>query len=146
MAAPKGHEPYAGCEKGGRPVKYTTEFIEAEAEALEKWMQQPDSIYFKRFSFDRGYSYKRLSEFAEVNQKFSDVLERAHEWQETRLVEGGLKNEFNGAFCKFVMGNTCGWVAERTETKLSGSATDPFACVLNIVDGFTKELINDKGQ
>ena len=142
MPAPNGHLPYPGCETGGRPIKYTPEFIEAEAEALEKWMLHPDSIYFKRFSFDRGYSYQRLSEFAEVNEKFSDTLARAREWQEIRLAEGGLKNEFNGNFCKFVMGNACGW-SDKTETKLSGDAVNPLAFILKNVDGTTKELVHD---
>ncbi|HEY4832822.1 MAG TPA: terminase small subunit [Waddliaceae bacterium] len=142
MPAPLNHPPYPGAETGGRPIKYTKEFIEAEADALEKWMQQPDSIYFKRFAFDRGYSQQRLNEFAELNEKFSETLTRAREWQECRLAEGGLMGEFNGSFCKFVMGNACGWT-DRTETKLSGDAVNPLAFVLQNVDGKTKELIND---
>jgi hypothetical protein len=137
MPAPQGHEPYLGA---GRPTKYTQEFIEAEAHALEKWMQKPDSIYFKRFAFDRGYSQQRLSEFAEVNPKFSETMTRAREFQEIRLVEGGLKNEFNSNFCKFVMYNACGWV-DKQETKVSGDASLSF--VLKSIDGETKELINN---
>ena len=143
MPAPMGHEPYSGCETGGRPLKYTAEFIEVEAEALEKWMQRPESIYFKRFAFDRGYSYKRLGEFAEVNEKFSDTLARAREWQEIRLAEGGLTNEFNGNFCKFVMVNACGFV-EKTEQKITGDAE--FSFVLNAIDGTTKQLVNDASE
>src|SRR5208337_5317700 len=109
MVAPKGHEPYPGCETGGAPKKYDDAFIEEEAKAFEEWMKKPGSIYFKRFAFDRGYSQQRLSEFAEVNQKFSETFKRAKEWQEVRLAEGGLVNEFNAGFCKFVMGNACGW-------------------------------------
>ena len=145
MPAPEGHPPYPGCETGGRPVKYTPEFIETEAEALEKWMEKSGSIYFKRFAFSRGYSQQRLSEFAEQNVKFSETLARAREWQEIRLVEGGLTNEFNGSFCKFVMGNACGWT-DRTETKLSGDAVNPLAFVLQNVDGKSKDLIHDDEQ
>ena len=143
MAAPKGHEPYPGCETGGRPKTYTQEFIDAEADALEKWMQQPDSIYFKRFAFSRGYSQQRLSEFAEISIKFAETWDRVREWQEIRLAEGGLTSEFNASFCKFVMGNACGW-ADRTETKLSGDAVNPLAFVLKEIDGTTKELVNDE--
>ena len=32
MPAPKKHPPYPGCETGGRPLKYTKEFIEKEAD------------------------------------------------------------------------------------------------------------------
>lgn len=145
MPAPKGHEAYKGSETGGRPTKYTLEFIEAEAEAFEKWMNRPDSIYFKRFALDRGYSPQRLSEFAEQNEKFSEVYRYAKEWQEIRLAEGGLTSEFNAGFCKFVMGNVCGW-SDKTETKVSGDAVNPLAFVLKNVDGRTKELVNDEQE
>lgn len=142
MAAPRGHSNYDTEGLAGRPQKYTSEFIDAEADALEKWMQHPDSIYFKRFAFDRGYSQQRLSEFAEVHQRFSETLARAREWQEIRLAEGGLMGEFNGNFCKFVMGNACGWT-DRTETKVSGDAANPLAFLLKKVDGESKDLVDE---
>lgn len=93
----------------GRPVKYTQEFIEAEADALDKWIAKDEHIYLKRFSFQRGYSSQRLSEFASVNERFSEALNRAHEWQEIKLAEGGLTAEFNPGFTKFVLARTHGW-------------------------------------
>ncbi len=140
MVAPKNHKAYNTEGEGGRPLKYDQAFIEAEAIALEEWMKRPESIYFKRFAFDRGYSQQRLSEFADDNQRFSETLARAREWQEIRLAEGGLTNEFNAGFCKFVMGNACGW-SDKTESKITGDATNPFACILNVIDGNTKDLI-----
>lgn len=128
-APPIGHPPYNVNGEGGRPKEYTPEFIEAEAEALEEWMQDPSNIYFKKFAFERGYSYKRLSEFAAVNRRFKDTLERAREWQEIKLVEGGLLDEFNANLTKFVLINNHGW-AEKTETKLSGDAEHPLAFFL----------------
>ena len=145
MVAPKGHAPYKGSETGGRPMKYTQEFIEKEAIALDEWMKQKSSIYFKRFAFDRGYSQQRLEEFAQNNQKFSETLSRARAWQEIRLAEGGLVNEFNAGFCKFVMGNACGWT-DKTETKLSGDATNPLSFIFSTIDGSTKDLVDDKQE
>ena len=140
--APKGHKAYNEDGEGGRPVKYTDEFIQNEAEAFEKWMKLPGSIYFKRFAFDRGYSPQRLSEFAEQNKRFSEVYLRAKEWQEIRLAEGGLTSEFNSGFCKFVMGNVCGWV-DKVETKVSGDPLNPLGFILDSVNGNTKELVKD---
>lgn len=145
MSPPKGHLPYNTHGEGGRPQKYTQEFIEAEADALEKWMQEPSSIYFKRFAFDRGYSQQRLSEFAEVNHRFSETLAKAREWQEIRLAEGGLTNEFNPGFCKFVMGNICGW-SDKQETKLSGDAANPLKFLLEKIDGEGKEFVADEPE
>jgi hypothetical protein len=141
--APKGHQPYNAEGEGGRPIKYDQAFIEAEAIALEEWMKRPESIYFKRFAFDRGYSQQRLSEFADVNQRFSETLARAREWQEIRLAEGGLTNEFNSNFCKFVMGNACGW-SDKTESKITGDAANPLAFILKNIDGTSRGLLNDE--
>ena len=143
MPAPLNHPPYKGCETGGRPTKYTPEFIEAEAQAFEKWMDLEDSIYFKRFAISRGYNPNRLNEWAKENEKFSVVYEKAQAWQETKLVEGGLRNEFNAGFTKFVMGNVCGWT-DRTETKVSGDAANPLAFLLQKVDGGSRDLINEE--
>jgi len=141
-APPIGHLPYnVNCE-GGRPKEYTTEFIEAEAEAFEKWIEQPENIYFKRFALDRGYSPQRFPEFAAVSSKFAEVMNKVRQWQETKLAEGGLLDEFNAGFTKFVMGNICGW-SERTETKLSGDAENPLSFILKNIDGTSKELANE---
>jgi len=142
MAAPKGHQPYAGCETGGREKIYTQEFIEKEADAFEEWLTKPSSVYFKEFAFERGYSYKRLTEFAQVNQKFLDTFQRAKDWQEQRLVKGGLNNTFNAGFTKFVMGNACGWW-DRQETRISGDAENPLQCVLGLITGKSKELVDE---
>ena len=142
MPAPEGHEPYNTQGEGGRPLRYTQEFIENEAAEFEEWMKHPESIYFKRFAINRGYHPNRLAEFADQNERFSGVYAQAKAWQEVRLAEGGLTNEFNSGFCKFVMGNVCGWV-DKVENKISGDGVNPLACVLNLIDGKTKDLIND---
>jgi hypothetical protein len=143
MPAPRGHAPYAGSETGGRPPKYTSEFIEKEADAFLEWMQKPDSIYYKNFCLERGYLPQRLSEFAEQNEKFAEVYARAKAWQEGKLVEGGLINVFNPGFTKFVMGNVCGWV-DKQETKISGDAANPLQFLLEKADGTSKELVCER--
>jgi hypothetical protein len=142
VPAPLFHQPYNTNGEGGRPQKYTQEFIEAEAEALEKWMQLPGSIYFKRFAFDRGYSQQRLSEFAEVNKRFAETLAMAREWQEIKLAEGGLRGEFNAHFCKFVMYNACGW-SDKPEVKPS-EENSLIALLLKEASNKSKDLINNK--
>jgi hypothetical protein len=143
MPAPKGHKAYNKQGEGGRPVKYSQDFVEREADAFEEWMEHSDNLYFKRFALDRGYHPNQLSIWAKENDRFSCVYEKAQAWQEVRLVEGGLRSEFNAGFCKFVMGNTCGWV-ERKETKVSGDLTNPLAFLLEQIDGSSKSLLKDE--
>jgi hypothetical protein len=142
MAPPKGHEPYPGCETGGRPKKYTQEFIEKEALALEEWMVKPTSPWFEDFANIRGYSPDYLSEWAKENDKFFGVYKRFQSWQKSILVRGGLTNKFNPSFTKFVMSNTCGW-SDKQESKISGDAVNPLSFILQNVDGKSKEFTNE---
>lgn len=143
MPAPKNHTAYNTNGEGGRPVKYTDEYIEKEADAFETWMKDSNNLYFKRFAIQRGYHPNRLSEFAEQNERFSGVYDIAKAWQEAKLVEGGLMGVFNCGFTKFVMGNVCNWV-EKQETKVSGDAGNPLAFLLQQADGLSKELVKDE--
>lgn len=102
MAAPKGHIPYAGCEKGGdlggRPEKYTQQRIEQEADAFLEWMNLPESIWYKDFALERGYSAEYLSIWAKSNKRFSQVYKRAKEWQQSKLVKGGLLKQRRSSY------------------------------------------------
>ena len=143
MPAPKGHEPYEGCETGGRPEKYTEEFIEREADAFLNWIGSNRNIYFKSFALERGYHPNRLAEFANQNEKFLGAYEKAKAWQEIRLIEGGLLSEFNAGFTKFVMINVCGWT-DKQETKVSVDKANPLRFILEQINGKTKDLIEER--
>jgi len=147
MPAPKGHPPYQGCEKGGvlggRPEKYTQERIEEEADAFLEWMGQPESIWYKDFALERGYHPEYLSIWAKMNKRFSQVYERSKEWQQSKLVKGGLLNQFNAGFTKFVMSNTCGWYEKQ---QIAGDAVNPLEFLLKTVDGSTKELVCEQND
>lgn len=137
MAAPKDNK-YAVGNKGPAPTRYTQEFIEKEAYALVKWMGVSDNV-FKRFALERGYSSDELSNFAKKSEVFALAYKRAKEWQECKLVEGGLFNKFNANFVKFAMSNLCGW-SDRQQ--VSGDTANPLAFIMKHIDGTSKELVN----
>lgn len=141
MPAPIGHLPYSGCEKGGRPPKYTTQFIESEADAFLEWMSKESSIWYKDFALERGYLPDLLSEWSKVNEKFSRVYKQSQVWQQSKLVKGGLLNKYNSGFTKFVMANTCGW-SDKQETKVAGDVANPLAFLMQKIDGTSKDLVN----
>lgn len=145
MAAPKGHPPYPGCEKGGCPKTHTKEFIDNEADAFMEWMKLPDSLYTKRFAISRGYLPQRMYEWAKHNQKFREVLLYAKEWQEARLAEGGMKNELNSGFTRFVMSNVCGW-SEKQSTEISGSAQSPLRVIYSQLVDQQKDLVDEQNS
>ena len=145
MPAPKGHKPYPGCETGGRPTKYTPDFIEKEADAFLEWMGRKDSLWYEDFALQRGYDPDLFSLWAKENKKFSGVYNKAKAWQKSLLVRGGLLNKFNSNIVKLVLFNTSGW-SDRQETKVSGDAANPLAFVLNAIDGSTKDLTSNEPE
>lgn len=143
MSARKGHEAFNKNGEGGRPVEYTLDFIEKEADLLLEWLKNPSNFYFKKFALERGYSPQRLSEFASTSLRFSEALDKAKGWQEARLVEGGVQGSYNAPMTKFVLTNCHNW-ADRSQQTVSGDAINPLSFVLQTVDGKTKELVHDE--
>lgn len=143
-AAPKGHLPYSGSETGGRPVIYTEEFINNEADELEVWLDDPEnkSLFLREFAYKRKYSYNRLQEFAKINEKFSGMLDRAKEWQVIKLSTGALTRDFDSGFTKFLMPRVCG--PEWRETKdITVTTNGPVPEWIVDAEGKSKNLIDD---
>lgn len=143
MPAPKGHAPYEGCETGGRPTKFTKEQIERYADEFKKWLDNPSHVWFKDFALDNDLDPDYLSVWAEENEKFLGVYKAAKHRQESRLINGGLMNAYNGSIVKLVLANAHGWKTDKTETKVSGDAANPLSFVLDKIDGKSKELIDE---
>lgn len=143
MPAPKGHEPYSGCETGGRTLKFTKEVIEGYADDFAKWLNDPTHIWLKDFALDNGFNPDYLSVWAEENEKFFGVYKQAKHRQESRLVNGGLQNSLNAGIVKFVLANHHGY-SERSEQRVSGDAANPLNFILQGIDGSSKDLISEE--
>lgn len=145
MASPKGHAPYNTKGEGGRPKRFTDEFIENEAEEFLKWMKQPKSVWYETFAYERGYTAQCLSEWAKINDRFREVYQISQTWQKQRLLSGSLFNELNSSITKLVLANTIGWT-DKQEQKFSGDAVNPLSFILTMADGKTKDLIDDQEE
>ncbi len=142
MPAPMGHENYASADNlGGRPKKYTKEFIENEAEELNKWIQKDGNVFFNRFALMRGYHPQKFTEFAAQNERFQEVFTMAKKWQELVISEGAITKTFSDGFSKFVLVNHHGW-SDKSETKVTGDPNAPFLCMLKDLPS-TKDLVKD---
>jgi len=146
MPAPKGHPPYNTQGEGGAPVtKYTPEFIEKEAIALEEWMKKKENIFIEDFCFERGYISQRLREWLEKSERLASAHARFQERQKVILFKGGLSKKFAYPMCALILGHSHGVIA-KSEQKLSGDAINPLAFLLQDADGKSKELVNDKQE
>lgn len=107
--APKGHPPYNKNGEGGAPRFWTDEKIEQIADYFWEYLEEPSSLYFKKFIIWLRRNKKiairleHLSRWSQRNDKFNDVYEYAKLWQECRLVEGGLINKLNPGIVKFML-------------------------------------------
>jgi hypothetical protein len=125
----------------GRPKIYDDPFIEKEASAFIDWMLNPENIWYEDFALERGYSPQRLYEWAKINPIFSETFDTIRSMQKSKLVKGGLKEDFNAGFTKFVMANACGWYEKQ---QISGDAANPLQFLLEKADGTSKELVSNE--
>jgi len=127
----------------GRPKIYDDAFIENEAAEFIEWMQKSCNIWFEDFALERGYAPQRLHEWSKKNAVFAETFAIIQTMQKSKLVKGGLKEEFNSGFTKFVMANACGWYEKQ---QISGDSTNPLQFLLEKADGSSKELVSDEQE
>ena len=142
MPAPKGHPPYNKNGEGGRPVKYTQEVIEDYADKLEIWLENPENFWFKDFAIENKFNANLFYEFSKNNKRFSVVLERAKQKQESKLFKGALVNSFNSGIVKFALNVHHGWV-EKKETVHSNHPDNPVPEWILNTEGTSKDLVSD---
>lgn len=140
MPAPKGHPPYNKNGEGGRPVRYTEDYENQLAKALEEWTREKDNMFIERFCFENDLPESKIAELNK-NERFSKAYEKLKSKQKMMLFEGGLKRKFAHPMCALILSHNHGIVA-KTEQKVTGDALNPLSFVVSNVDGSTKDLVN----
>lgn len=143
MPAPKNHEAYNKNGEGGRPRRYSVEVINQLADEFSDWLKNPSNVWFKDFALDKDIDPDLLSVWAKENERFGGVYRQARHRQESRLINGGLMNLYNGSIVKLVLANAHEWKTDKSESKVSGDVVNPLAFILQNVDGKTKDLVNE---
>lgn len=128
MAAPKGNV-FAKGKATGRPIIWTDEAIEEEANALLEWIKDPKNLYIGVFAAQRGYSRQRLGEFARDNKVFSAAYQEAKQWQENIMLMNALTRVWDPGFTSKAMARVCGdewknsWDAQPADEGIKALAT-----------------------
>ena len=91
------------------PSKYTTEFIEAEADALVEYFKSAAIPFFKDFCGKRGYPAQYVCDTFLANDKFRIAHAMMKDLQETKLFYGALTNKINYKFTIFALKNVANW-------------------------------------
>lgn len=142
MGAPKGHAPYNKNGEGGRPKIYTEEFVDKEADILEKWMEDKNNLFIGDFTRERGYTIRELTDFKKISKRFARTYEKFGDRQMTELFKGGLKRKFAHPMCALILSHSHG-VYQKTEQKVTGDVANPLHFIISEVDGSTKDLVNE---
>ena len=117
MGAPKNNKNALG-NKGGRPVKWTTSFVEEEIIWMKTYLNSSDGeniVFKKELCHLRNYSY---NEFATYVNKFElfDAIKEVDEILEVRIAKAGMTNEINTTMAIFCLKNNHGW-KDKTENE-----------------------------
>lgn len=141
MPAPKGHPPYNKNGEGGRPKKYTPEFVNDLAKHLEYWINlDKNNIFIEAWCLENDIPEETVTVELIKNERFSNAYKKLKSKQKLALFEGSLKRKFAHPMCALILSHNHG-VYQKTEQKISGSADDPLAFVIQEVDGETKDLV-----
>jgi len=124
--------------------KYTKEFIEKEAQALEKYIEQPEPFvpFECEFAKIRGYYSELLSKWDKTNDKFSQALKKMKDVQEHRLIKGGMTEALNVTMVIFTLKNVAGW----RDKKDVEHSVDPDNPLKIIVEGVNLKKLAQNGK
>lgn len=126
MGAPKGHPPYPGCEKGGRPREWNDEVLNELADNLldciEKCRTENKPFWWKDWAFDVDVDPNKCSLFAQRSEKFQEAYNKANNLQEWQVTKGALYKKFNSNFAQFFLMNRHPelWKSHREELTENG--------------------------
>lgn len=133
MAAPKGNQ-YAKGNEGGRPEKYTDEWLREEAKELLAWIEKPSNYFLNGFAYQRGYSPKRLPEFTQKSKEFSDSYEIAKWKQSEKFAMKALTREWDPGFTKYTMARVCGDEWKNSWDREEDKGAAPTTVIINKIE------------
>ncbi len=111
MPAPKGHPPYAGCEKGGllgylgKPQDaYTQEELISLGEEMVMWfIENPMEIWFHDFFIYRGIGKRHIECLRDKYPVFAEYYAHAKSIQESRLNKYSFYKKADGNMARFML-------------------------------------------
>jgi len=95
---------------GGRPIKYTEEYVENELNDILYKIQTDKNIYLLGQVLEyKEYSPQRISEWAKKYTMFSETIKKIKSILEERINRGGLEGKLNPTMAIFNLKNNYGW-------------------------------------
>ena len=92
-------------KKKGRPMKWTDELLEIEAEYLREWAKRNDALVMGTCYGERGYSSHMSRVFSERHPYYAECKDIAMTIVGARRELGALIGKLDGAIVRASMGN-----------------------------------------
>ncbi|RPI84525.1 MAG: hypothetical protein EHM34_03470 [Nitrosopumilales archaeon] len=93
MAAPQGHKPYTGCEKGalfgflGKGEDYyTDEELHELGNGVIDWIKQSNNIWLKYYFLEKNMLWASVQNLMKRSEQFKKCIEIAKNIQEAKLL------------------------------------------------------------
>lgn len=127
---------------GGRPKKYTKEFIDNAGDKLQEWIDESDqNIFIEGFCYKYRIDEDLIGDFSRQSEKFSGAVKHLKAKQKLVLFEKGLDKTYSHPMCTLILGHNHG-IYQKTEQKLTGDVANPLSFLLSSAESqSSKELI-----
>ena len=142
MPSPIGHPPYNVNGEGGRPKRYTDEYIDFLANELNNWIQIPENIFIENFCLKHDIPEQKVTETLNKNLRFSEAYNKLKTKQKVKLFEGSLNKTFAHPMCALLLSHNHS-IIPKTEQKIIGSIDSSLAALIEKHDGSSKDIVND---
>jgi len=131
MSAPEGNKNALG-NKGGRPEKYTQEFLKDLADKLIKWFKSSeDNIFINNFCIDNDVDKRNLSNLCEKSQEFSRAYNKFITFQEGMILKQSYKRERSEQISKFLLINNHGYVSDKTQAQVDQTSKVQYNVIIH---------------
>ncbi len=141
MAPPKGHLPYNTNGEGGRPKIYTNDHVNHLAECLDNWIDtDKENIFIEDWCLEFAVPEETISKDLINFDRFSQAYKRLKTKQKVCIFKGGLKRKYAHPMCALLLSHVHN-IHAKTETTVTNTNKDSLDCVIDEIDGNTKDLL-----
>ena len=150
LQGPRLKRKYIYTKKTGRPkgqTKYTPEFIERQAAALDKYCKSFKGKNLRRlpllsdFCYKQGYYSELISITFSKNETFLKSLKMFKDFQESYIAQMAATRQLDVTMCIFTLKNTSGW-RDKTEVDHQNQGTN----IVIIRNGSTEPAIPGRAE
>jgi hypothetical protein len=130
--------------RSGRKPKWTDEQIEEAAQDLLDWLEEDSEnhVWFKDWAVENSLPPEYLSRWSAKSAVFRQAMEMAEMAQESRLVNGGLRNRLNARIVALVLQSKHRW-ENRQSLTVSPGEPDPRK---TLADVMVEQMPEDRGE